>query len=243
MKNLQDIYYKKFEADNYFARWKKNDIKEYMDVSKGKLRKEKIKILNYLLSNINLKNKNVLEIGCFVGDLLFYLKKKFKCNVKGVEASAKACKFSKKVFKLKTENKIFVESEFFSLDKKNYKKFDLIICDDVLSWIDRDAIIPSLSSIDWLLRDNGHLFLRDFTPQRNFALRNHHYKKLRIYNFKQKNGHKALLLRSGKYIEIKNKTYLSKRFNKKIIKYKEANVWSDTILKKIKDFSHPIIKL
>ncbi len=243
MKNLQDFYYKEFESDNYFDRWKKNDDKEYINVTKRKLRKEKVKILNYLLSNINLKNKDVLEIGCFVGDLLFYLKKNFKCNVKGVESSYKACKFSKKFFNLKIENKIFIESKFFFINKKNYKKFDLIICDDVLSWIDRDAIIPTLSSIDWLLKDDGYLFLRDFTPSKNFALKNHHYKKFKIYNFKQKNGHKSLLLKSGKYIQIKNKTYSSKRFNKKNINYKEANIWSDTILKKIKDFSHPIIKL
>ena len=95
------------------------------------------------MSNINLKKKDVLEIGCFVGDLLFYLKKNFKCNVRGVEASNKACKFSKKFFNLKIENKIFIESDFFFINKKNYKKFDLIICDDVLSWIDRDAIIPT----------------------------------------------------------------------------------------------------
>ena len=43
--------------------------------------------------------------------------------------------------------------------------------------MDRDAIIPTLSSIDWLLKDDGYLFLRDFTPSKNFALRNHHYKK------------------------------------------------------------------
>ncbi len=243
MKNLQDFYYKKFESDNYFNRWKKNDNQEYIDTTKGKLRKEKIKILNYLLSNLNIKNKEVLEIGCFVGDLLFFLKKNFKCNVKGVEASKKACNFSKKFFNLKIENKIFIESEFFFINKKNYNKFDLIICDDVLSWIDRDAIIPTLSSIDWLLKDDGYLFLRDFTPSKNFALRNHHYEKFKIYNFKQKNGHKSILLKSGKYIQIKNKTYLSKRFNKKNINYKEANIWSDTILKKIKDFSHPIVKL
>ena len=118
MKNLQDFYYKKFESDNYFNRWKKNDNQEYIDATKGKLRKEKIKILNYLLSNLNIKNKEVLEIGCFVGDLLFFLKKNFNCNVKGVEASKKACNFSKKFFNLKIENKIFIESRFFFIKKK-----------------------------------------------------------------------------------------------------------------------------
>ena len=38
MKNLKDFYYKKFESDNYFNRWKKNDNQEYMDATKGKLR-------------------------------------------------------------------------------------------------------------------------------------------------------------------------------------------------------------
>ena len=36
---------------------KKMMIKEYIHVTKRKLRKEKIKILNYLLSNINLKKR------------------------------------------------------------------------------------------------------------------------------------------------------------------------------------------
>ena len=53
-------------------------IKSILMLLKENLEKEKVKILNYLLSNINLKNKDVLEIGCFVGDLLFYLKKKFQ---------------------------------------------------------------------------------------------------------------------------------------------------------------------
>ena len=42
MKNLQDFYYKKFESDNYYDRWKKNDDKEYINVTKKtKKRKDK----------------------------------------------------------------------------------------------------------------------------------------------------------------------------------------------------------
>ena len=156
-----------------------------------------------------------------------------------IEASIKSYYFSKKFFNLKIENKILIILIFF-INKKNYNKFDLIICDDVLSWIDTNALKPTLSSIDWLLKDDvtKNKDKSEFYSIKKFCVHDYidHYEKFKIYNFKQKNGHKSILLKSGKYIQIKNKTYLSKRFNKKNINYKEANIWSDTILKKLKIF-------
>ena len=119
----------------------------------------------------------------------------------------------------------------------------MIIFDDVLSWIERDLILQSLSSANWILKDEGHIYLRDFTPNNYFAVKNHHWPNKEIYNFKQMNGHKEILLKTGKYIEIFNNTYQTKNLQKIKAKNLQSTIWSDTILKKIKKFTHPIIEL
>lgn len=240
MKNIQDNFYKIKEADNFFERWIINDEKEYFSAKKKKLRKEKLNILKFLISNIKLKNKRVLEIGCFVGDLLFVLKNKFNCNIEGIDASKKACNFAKKYFDLKIENKIFIESKYFKIHKKNYKKFNLIICDDVLSWMDRNNIIQTLSSIDFLLKENGYLFIKDYLVKKNFCFQNHHYPKKKIYSFKQEDGHKKLFLWSGKYKLIDEKIFITSKYQKVKVKDNKANTWSYSIIQKQKNFTHPI---
>ena len=242
MNNLQDHFYKKKEADNFYDRWVVNNKKEYLSICAKNLREEKSNILNCLRSNIKLKKKNVLEIGCFVGDLLFKLKHNFNCKVEGIDASKKACDLSKKKFNLKIENKIFLESKYFKMNKRNFEKFDLIICDDVLSWMDRKTILQALSSIDFLLKEGGYLFLKDYWVKKNFCFQNHHYPKKKIYSFKQEEGHKKIFLWSGRYKLIYDKIFVSKKFQKVKIKYKEANTWSYTILQKQQAFTHSIKK-
>ena len=242
MINLQDHFYKKKEADNFFDRWIKNDKREFLNTCNKKIRKEKLNILKVIKSKINLKNKKVLEIGCFVGDLLFYLKKNYSCKVSGIDASKKACDLSKKIFKLKIENKIFVESNYFNISRKNFQKFDLIICDDVLSWMDRKSIIQALSSIDFLLKENGFLFFKDYCVKKNFCLQNHHYPKKEIYSFKQQDGHKKLYIWSGRYKLIYEKIFVTSKYQKVKIKDNQANTWSYSILQKQKTFTHPIKK-
>jgi len=244
MLNIQDFFYRKKESDLYFDRWKKNNISEYQKIlNDKKIRTEKKYILSFLKKNINLKNKKVLEIGCFTGDLLYFLKKKYNCKVNGVESSRKACNIAKKVFNLNINNNIFFNSCYFKKEKKNFAKFDLIICDDVLSWMDREIILQVISSIDWLCKKKGFIFLRDFTPSKNIAVKNHHHKDEKIFNYKIKDGHKTFFLNSGKYSIVKNVKFTTERFNKKKINHREINKWSDTILKKLSNFNYKILKI
>ena len=112
------------------------------------------------------------------------------------------------------ENNTFDKSKKSQLNKKNFEKFDLIIVDDVLSWIDRALILKTITSIDWLLKNNGHIFLRDFAPKKSFAVKNHHWKNKKIFNFKQSFGHKSFFLNSGKYYSIYSKTYSTAKYQK-----------------------------
>ena len=234
----QDDFYLKKEANFFFNRWKKN--KNYEFKNPGVLRKNKEEIYEILKQNINLNKISVLEIGCFTGDLLFKLKTDHKCKVFGIEPSSNAKVFCQKNFKINLENTTFIHSKYIANTKKNFSLFDLIIVDDVLSWIDRSLILRTISSIDWLLKTNGFIFIRDFVPKKKFAYKNHHHPQKKIYNFKQKNGHREFFLMSGKY-EIKyNKDFFSDKMQKIKTADKQSILWGDTILEKIKGFSHPI---
>lgn len=240
MNNKQNSFYKNIESNSFFERWE--------SVNQGgskSLRKSKNQILNKLKHVIDLEKISVLEIGCFIGDLLYHLKKDFCCEIDGVEPSLKACKYSKNIFNIDIENSTFIESKYFKNSRANFQKFDLIICDDVLSWISRDLILPTLGAIDWLLKPKGHIFLRDFTPNFPFATENHHWKGEGIYNFKQPFGHKTFFLDSGKYIETLNEGRISKEYQSKNSIRKDSMLWSDTILEKlnVNDFQHPKIDI
>lgn len=170
----QDDFYLKKEANAFFDRWITSEGKKY----DGKLRESKKLILTQLEENISLSNKKVLEVGCFVGDLLAYLKKDYSCKVYGIEPSSKASNLCKKTFKLENiENTIFTKSKFFNLNNKFKNNFDLIILEDVLSWMPRESIIQVFAIIDWLLKTNGAIFFRDYSPNFSFAYENHHQKK------------------------------------------------------------------
>lgn len=233
----QDNFYLKKESNSFFLRWQKSEN------FNGKLRKSKEEIKTILVKKLNLKEKKILEIGCFIGDLLFDLKSKYGSKVSGIEPSSLACKFAKKKFNLKLENNTFLKSKYFVNNRSNFQKFDLIICDDILSWVSRDLILSTLGSIDWLLKPNGYLFLRDFSPSYRFAIKNHHWKNEQIFNFKQKNGHKSFFIETGKYDEVFYKKIVSSKYQTIKSSNKETLIWSDTLLKKINKFTHPIIKI
>ena len=110
----QDHFYRLKESNAFFDRWKK-DYKENNQII---LRDHKKTILKTLKNNINLRSLKVLEIGSFISDLLYFLKKDYNCKISGVEPSSKAVKFALKKYKIKINNKTFYNSEFFGFKKK-----------------------------------------------------------------------------------------------------------------------------
>ena len=58
----------------------------------------------------------------------------------------KHVKSQKKYFSINVENKTFLKSRFFNFSKNSFQKIDIIIFDDILSWIDRDVILPTIWS-------------------------------------------------------------------------------------------------
>lgn len=243
-KVFQDDFYFETESNNFFDRWMQTqgDSKS----SKLELRANKKEILDFFVDSIRgttSEQLRVLEIGCFIGDLLYYLKEKLNANVFGIESSSKAVAYCLNNFNIELECNPFTSSSHFNLNRENRFRYDLIICDDVLSWMSRDMILPVLACIDWMLDSNGYLFLRDFSPNFSFGYRNHHYKDVEIINFKNRSGHKSFFLETGKYYE--EKSYLRNATNYQIVETRryDGALWNDSILKKIDGHLFPVLDL
>ena len=236
---LQDDYYLDVEADAFFDRWKsKNNSFD------GKLRNSKKDILLKLeKENLLSKKTKILEVGCFIGDLLKQIKDKYESDVYGVETSAKACEFSKNLYGLILENNSFIKSSYFQFSDNTKKTFDLIIFDDVLSWMSRDNILQIIAITDWILKDGGSIYLRDFSPSFSFAFENHHQKGNNIFNFKQSNGHRQFFLQSGMYFEKFSSVYIEKIYQEVGTKRLDSSTWADTILTKCQKPLHPVLNL
>jgi SAM-dependent methyltransferase len=238
MMNQDDFYLEK-ESNAFFERWYKSNENNIPT----RLRNTKVEILDQLEKFVNLNSLSVLEVGCFIGDLLGFLKNERNCDVYGIESSSKACEFAKENFNVEIENSTFLKSNLFRLDASNFQKFDLIICDDVLSWFSRDIILSSLGVLDWMLKPGGNLFIRDFSPSFPFAYENHHWPGNEIYNYKQANGHRQFFLETGKYLETTTFIRNDSQYQKIKLEREDSMTWSDTVLTKIKNTLHPKIKI
>ena len=239
MADHQDQFYASTESDAFFDRWKNSVDGQNVDG----LRKNKRSILDQLTENENLRGKRVLEVGCFIGDLLATLRDDFDCHVHGVESSQKACDYAKDQFNLEIECATLLTSFVFSLAQKARGSYDVIICDDVLSWMQRETLLTSLGVLDWLLAKDGILFLRDFSPNFGFAYPNHHWEDEKIYNFKQPGGHRQFFLNTGIYLEMYTKVRYSGEFQMRRTASPDSMVWADSVLKKLGSALHPIRSL
>ena len=59
------------------------------------------------------------------------------------------------------------------------------------------------------------IYFSEIFSKYSFAVKNHHWKFEKIYNFKVKDGHKTFFINSGKYDVIKSKIFHTERFSKK----------------------------
>lgn len=227
----QEDVYQNDEADSFFLR---NIEKVQLDSSYS-LRKSKISIYNTLTACLEntLNGSRVLEIGCFVGDLLAKLATDHQCSVNGIEPSGLACGYAQEHFKLELENCTFDKSRFFGLTSHNRSKFDLIIIDDVLSWMSRDMILPALASIDWLTSEGGHVFIRDFSPMMDFAYPNHHQTDKDVWNYKVSGGHKKFFINTGTYLTVSSNTKITNVFQNAESNRPDSMLWNDSVLMKI----------
>lgn len=162
----QDQIFLKKEGDGWFKR-NLNVLGDSFDVP------------SYLIELYNLKPKKVLEIGCSNGWRLAKIGDKSGAECFGLEPSLKAIKDGQRKYpKIKFKRGLASLLPF-------KEKFDLVIINFVLHWVDRGSLLKTIAEIDRVLSKNGFLIIGDFLP--DYPVRNHyhHLPKQKVYTYKQ----------------------------------------------------------
>jgi len=237
---LQDSFYLQTESNEFFLRCRNDVVSE---LATSPLRASKRSIYDRIVeSSIKLDNIDVLEIGCFVADLLAFFADNHDCSVQGIEPSSLAVQFALDKYNLSILNNTLVGHYAAQPITSLKPSFDLIIAEDVLSWLPRENILLSLSIIDQLLKPGGHLFIRDFCPSMSFAYRNHHVTNHEVFNYKTYLGHKQFFLLTGLYYIHQEHVRKESSLQNINTSRPDSCVWSDCILAKHHEPLHPVLE-
>ena len=170
---MRDSVFELNESDNWFIRNKDIIISRKSDEDSCY---NSIKILPGLE-----KVKSVLELGSANGYRLNFLKKILPNCTKyvGVDLSHAATEDGKSRYGL--DMRVNSISDF-----KTCEKFDMVIVNFVLHWVDRANIFNAIANIDGCMSDNNDsiLVLGDFLPDFPYKKLYHHRKDCKIYTYK-----------------------------------------------------------
>jgi cyclopropane fatty-acyl-phospholipid synthase-like methyltransferase len=121
---------------------------------------------NFMTYIDSLENKAILELGCGMGGLSYYLKKKGVINYLGIDNSEEQLSICRKFVTDKVLN-----DDVFSFLKNNSKTYDLIILFDLIEHLKRDIIIEFVKLLYNSLNIDGQIILRTPNMGNLFGLR------------------------------------------------------------------------
>jgi 2-polyprenyl-3-methyl-5-hydroxy-6-metoxy-1,4-benzoquinol methylase len=149
-------------------------------------------ILNILKKYKNCR-LNILDIGCGDGFLLKSLKKYFQFQLVGMDVSQKAIELAQKRV---GDNIQYFLGNIESKEELPARKFDLIICSEVLEHLPNDKI--AISNLAYLLSTQGKLVLtlphrQEYWTRHDTAVAHlRRYEKQEVIKELQKNGFKVV---------------------------------------------------
>jgi 2-polyprenyl-6-hydroxyphenyl methylase/3-demethylubiquinone-9 3-methyltransferase len=139
---------------------KKNNLNQWWNISGNYKILHKINPLRleFILNNFDksISKKNVLDIGCGGGLISESLAKK-KAKVTGIDENIYSIKQAKEHAKISSLKITYINQSIDSFFKKNKKKFDLILCLEVLEHVDN--VKKTLDKITKLLNPGAILIL------------------------------------------------------------------------------------
>ncbi len=114
--------------------------------------------LQFILNNFNkpIKKKKILDIGCG-GGLVSELLAKINAEVTGIDENIYNIKEAKEHAKKNSLKIVYINQSLDFFFKKNKKKFDLILCLEVLEHVDN--VEETLKKISKLMNPGGTLIL------------------------------------------------------------------------------------
>ena len=139
---------------------KKNNLNQWWNISGNYKILHKINPLRleFILNNFDksISKKNVLDIGCGGGLISESLAKK-KAKVTGIDENICSIKQAKEHAKISSLKIKYINQSLDSFFNKNKKKFDLILCLEVLEHVDN--VEEALKKISKLMNPDGTLIL------------------------------------------------------------------------------------
>jgi SAM-dependent methyltransferase len=200
----QDEVYLDSEANNFFNR-NKYDFDKLPDWKK--------QLVDYFLNYLDEKEiSNILEIGCNIGDLLNYSVKTLNAKKGyGIDPSSDALKEGKKRFPQNCQliRGIAAQDEIF----ENIPECNLVIVNDVFSWISRASILRSIANIDEHVSDNGYIIIRDYVPNRFIRNQNRHVENHEVFCHKIIGSHAEIFMQIGNYQVLSSRIFVGSNLN------------------------------
>lgn len=179
---MQDNIFSQYEGNHYYER-NKQVLNTQCDDH----------IMN-VIKFLRLNPKNVAEVGCFNGFRLELVRQEFNSKCWGIDASKEAIEAGRKEY---PDIELHQGTVAEACPKR---KFDLVICNFVLHWVDREVLLQSVAKIDALVQWGGTVILGDFLPDYQQKRKYHHLPELDVFTYKQDYG--KIFISSGLYSEI-----------------------------------------
>ena len=143
--------------------------------------------------------KDVLEIGCSNGARLNQIANSYNANCYGIEPSKDAVEDGTKKF----EKVTLLRGVSHDLKAYDDGSFDMVILNYVFHWVDRKKLLLTISEIDRVLQNKGHLIVKDFYPISPHKTEYHHLPKGEAYTYKQ--NYPEIFTSSNLYHQIHEK--------------------------------------
>jgi ubiquinone/menaquinone biosynthesis C-methylase UbiE len=138
-----------------------NDRHEIALTQKDKKNKYSAQLYDYVANNVDIKGKDILEVGCGRGGGLSYINRYLSPKtVTGLDLNSKAIKFCRKNYS--KEKNTFLQGNAQQLNFAN-DSFDVVI--NVESSHRYNQMNKFLEEVYRVLRPGGYLLLADFRPQ------------------------------------------------------------------------------
>ena len=144
-----------------------------------------------LLEAYGVRPRSVLEVGAANGYRLWALAHRYGCRTTGVEPSAAAVADGLAGF----PGVRLIQGRGDAIPLA--ERFDLVVVNFVLHWVDRSLLLRTVAEIDRCVADDGYLIVGDFLPASPIRRPYHHLPGQGVYTYKQ--DYAAIFTATGCY--------------------------------------------
>lgn len=111
---------------------------------------------NYLKHLPINKDARILDLGCGIGEFIYFLRKKGYENIIGVDGSKENIECCRRL----QETAKFINDDIFSYLKRDNEKFDCIVFNDVIEHLTKEEVVDILLEIKDNIKKGGTLIIK-----------------------------------------------------------------------------------